>query len=342
MYGSFGEINPAKKKMPSERAKALQFIVKSKTPSVYGDPEVLVSALMDAKISLASVKQVELALTSGALRSFLTENKDPSSIEINNVLFAIENCGIADEDARDLLQDLLYSIDVKSVIEDYSSLKLSLKNGEVLKHISPEIYKNKLAEIMNYVATEQVDKLTQDVQAELQFYAQCNIGEANYILGIMYNNGIGVKKDASIAYTYVKKSAAVGYPPAYALLGDASFMNNDYDEAYSYYSKPGAIALDKTRTQRVDILFKAKGFARKVIVWLGVIYAALMATMIFGVSRLSLTGARPAAVIVFSILMTLMFGYIIWTHIRKPFKDLRHWGVAFLILFFIYLMFALI
>ena len=338
MYGSFGEINPANKRMPSERAKALQFIVKSKTKSVYGDPEFLADALTNANISPAGVKQVELALTSEVLRRFLADNQDPSPLEINNVLFAIENCGLADEDAR----DLLYSIEVKSVINDYSDLKLSVKNGEVVKHISPEVYKSKLAEIMSYVATEQRDKLTEDVQEELQFFAQCNIGEANYILGLMYNNGVGVKKDASIAYQYVKKAAAVGYPPAYAMLGDAAFMNNDYDDAYSYYSKPGAIALDKTRSQRVDVLFKAKGFARKVCIWLGAIYAALMSTMIFGISNLSLAGARPAAVIVFSILMTLMYGYVVWTHIKKPFKDLRHWGVALLIVFFTYLMFALI
>ena len=65
-----------------------------------------------------------------------SEDKNPTSIEINNALFSIENCGIADDDARDILEDLLYSINVNNVLKDYSAVKEAVANKKTTKYIS--------------------------------------------------------------------------------------------------------------------------------------------------------------------------------------------------------------
>ena len=343
MYGNFGKVNSHKMKWPTERAIALRHIVDGNTASIYNNTEILRTSLMEAKIPIVAIKQLELALTSDALRKLLnSEDKNPTSIEINNALFSIENCGIADDDARDILEDLLYSINVSNVLKDYSAVKEAVANKKTTKYIPPQIYKGKLKEIMSFVSAKDKEKLTSEVQEELNMYAECNIGEANYILALMYNEGIGVKKDTNLAYKYAKKAAAGGYPPAYAMLGDMEYNYNHFDEAYAYYAKPGAIALDKKRSNRVDNLFKAKGFANKVCISLGVIYAVLIATMLFVINSLALSSGHPVVLTVFIALMTIMMAYIIYVHCKKPLKDLRHWGIAFALLFTLYLVFALV
>ncbi len=343
MYGIFGKVNSPKRKWPSDRAIALRHIVDVNTSNIYSNSDILKSSLLEAKLPIVSIKQLELALTSETLRNLLNSgDKNLTAIEINNALFSIENCGIADDDARDILEDLLYSVNVSNELKDYSSVKEALANKKTLKYIPPQVYRKKLTEIMGFVSAEDNEKLTSEIQEELNMYAECNIGEANYILSLMYNKGIGVKKDKTLAYKYAQKAAAGGYPPAYAMLGDVEYNNNRFDEAYAYYAKPGAIALDKKRSSRMDNLFKAKKFANKVCIVLGIIYAMLIATMVFVINGLSLAGGHPFLLMTFIILMTIMMAYIIYVHFKKPLRDMRHWGIAFALLFFVYLVFALV
>lgn len=343
MYGISGKTDSHKRKWPSGRALALRHIVEKNTADIYNNSDVLSASLTEEKIPILEVKQVELALTSDALRKFLSSGEnEPTAIEINNALFSIEKCGIADDDARDILEDLLYSINVSNVLKSYSDLKEYAADRKTEKYIPPRIYKDRLKEITDFVCAKDNEKLTAEVQEELNMYAECDIGEANYILSLMYKDGIGVKKDTDIAYKYAKKAAACGYPPAYAMLGDIEYANNNFDEAYEYYTKPGAIALDETRSKRVDNLFRAKGFAGKVCVSLGIIYALFISTMLFVINGLSLSGRHPAAFSVIGSLMTVTMGLVLVIHYKKPLKDLRQWGIVLALLFTVYSVIALV
>ena len=116
MYGINGKMDPPKKKWPSDRAEALRHIVEKNSADIFNTSDVLAASLTEEKITNVEVKQLELALTSDTLRKLLNSGEnEPTAIEINNALFSIEKCGIADDDARDILEDLLYSINVNNV-----------------------------------------------------------------------------------------------------------------------------------------------------------------------------------------------------------------------------------
>ena len=326
MYGIYGKITPEKKKWPSERASALCRIVldnrnsSGQTSSIFRCPADLCAALEKAKIPLVDIKRIELALTSKALENILTSGeKNPSSMEINNVLLSMEKCGLAESEACDLLEDLLYAVGIDPVPMNAAALKKTVSEEKMTKYIPPHVYRSRLKEIMGYVSEQNTNELTDEVMEDLHMFAECNIGEANYILALMYQSGLGVKKDTGLANQYAKKAAVHGYPPAYAALGDAAYEDNNYDEAYAYYSKPGAIVLDKKRCQRVDRIFKAKKFANKVCVFLGILYAVILSAMIFGINRLSLSGAHPVILTVFISLMTLTMIAVLYVHHVKPF-----------------------
>lgn len=338
MYGDFGKINIPPKKRPSERAVVLRHIVDTYTAAVYDNGEILRTNLLEAKMPSLAVKQVELILTSSVVREFLTsEEKDPTPAEINRALFAIESCGLADADARELLDDLLYSKQINSVLREYAVVKEAVGNKKATTYIPPQLYQERLREIMGYVSARDEEKLTGEVQEELSTYAECYIGEANYILSLMYRDGIGVVKDIELANTYAKKAAAAGYPPAYAMLGDVAYTDNRFDEAYAYYTKPGAIALDTERSSRVDTLLRAKGFANRVCVALGILYVAIGGTMVWTGQMLSCAGGVLPT---FFVLLTLAMVRVLYIHSKKPLQDLRHWGIAFALVFTLYMLFA--
>lgn len=74
---------------------------------------------------------------------------------------------------------------------------------------------------------------------------------------------------------------------------------------------------------------------------IGVLYAIIIATMLFVINGLSLSGGHPVVLTIFIALMTIIMAYIIYIHYKKPLKDLRHWGIAFALLFTLYLVLPL-
>lgn len=417
MYGTFGKINFPKKKWPSNRAIALRHIVDSNTANIYNNTELLVTSLVEAKIPIIEVKQLELALTSDTLKKMLcSEEENLTPIELNNVIFSIENCGIADSEARDIIDDLLYSINVNIVLKNLSALKKATTDKKTTKFIPQHVYKERFLEIRNSIAeeaksmhniivqsekassefvqslksnkisfnrmleekslsaldtaieeepaaetptTESAIKILEKVDSaysdlhpkknrsseileELNMYAECGISEANYILSVLYRSGIWVREDKNLAKQYVQKAADGGYPPAFALLGDIEYSRNNFDMAYEYYSKPGAIALDKERSERMNTLFKAKGFATKVYLSLFGLYVIQILTMWFVIDSLSLFGTHPAILAIFVALMTVTMICISLIHYRQPMRDLRQWGIAITALFTVYSVLALL
>lgn len=338
MYGDFGRINAPQKRWPSARGKVLRHIVDTYTANVYHNTGILLTNLSETKLPLCAVKQLELVLTSSVVREFLASApEDPASGEIGRVLLAIECCGLAEEEARELLSDLLYSIHIEPIYQTYVAVKKAVESRKDIRFLPPQLYQERLREIMGFVSAKEEEKLTGQVQEELSIYAACHIGEANYILSLMYRDGIGVKEDSKLADTYAKKAAAAGYPPAYAMLGDVAYFGNRFDEAYAYYTKPGAIALDTERSSRVDTLLRAKGFANRVCVGLGILYVAIGGTMVWAGHMLSRSGGVLPT---FLVLLTLAMVCVLYIHSKKPLQDLRHWGIAFALVFTLYMLFA--
>jgi uncharacterized protein len=71
--------------------------------------------------------------------------------------------------------------------------------------------------------------VTQDYQAALSWYRKAaNQGhdKAQYMLGIMYENGYGVNMDDKIALTWYKKAADQGNPDAIAQMKTLETMNS--------------------------------------------------------------------------------------------------------------------
>lgn len=343
MYGNYGKINAGATTWPSTRAVALRQIVKSKTTGIFGDPQALAQSLTEEKLSDTAQKQVELALTAEPLRKFLLlEKKEPTAVDINNLLCSVADCGLSDQDAREVLEDLLYSVDITYVLNNRASVKQAYEHGDKAKYIPPFVYRAELEQITKVVALGKSDDLTAEMLETLKMYADCGIGEANCLLGVVYRRGFGVPEDQALSRQYLLKAEAAGYPPAYAWLGDEKFDSNDYDAAYAYYSKPGAIALGKTRIQKMNTLFKAKRFAKKVCAMLMGIYALILAVMLLVCNNLPLIGGHPVIVGIFVFLETALMGFVFLVHHKMPFKDVRGYGLGFAIIFALYLVLVLI
>lgn len=63
--------------------------------------------------------------------------------------------------------------------------------------------------------------------------------DATYMLGVMLQNGQGVKKDAKLARFYYSAAAFKGHAAAQCAMGDiyASGLRHDYEKALEYYTK---------------------------------------------------------------------------------------------------------
>ncbi len=346
MYGLYGKINSKAVYSPSDRALKLRKIVDAQSREVYRDVRSAAEALTEANLPLIQIKQVELALSTESVAEFFASPAEKiTPAMLNNLLYLIERSGLSDTEARCVLEDLFYSIRLNTAAESLDKLKADVENEDdslKYKHIPPYLYRDRLQKALVMISNGDSVGLTDDVQEEINMLADCNVGEANYILSLMYTKGLGVKRDYSLAAKYARKAAALKYPSAYALLGDLEYDNNRFDEAYEYYSKPGAIALDKVRAKRVDNLFAAKSFADKVCISLWCIYAVLVALMIFVVNSLTLSGTHPVLLTLFIVLMTLVMGYVMYLHYTKPLKDLRQWSLALTLIFTLFTVFALI
>ncbi len=343
MYGKFGRVNPARTIWPTIPAIVMRDVITRESAQIYHDSARLEAALLEKSVSPVKIKQIELALASDVVKSFLTgENKQPSSIELNNLLFSIEDCGLADEDARILLDELLYSVGIEHILKNYQAVKNVSDIQKAELYVPSHVYRKRLKEILNIIELKKESDLTQEMIDDVDLFALCQIGEAHYILALMYKEGFGIIQSDSLAERHLRKAMALGYPAAFAISGDRKYERNDFDSAYEEYTKPGAIALDGDRKRKMNTLLKAKKFANQVCTALGAVYALIVVAMFFLMSRGALTGGNPIVMSIFIVLLTLSFLAVLFIHYLKPMKDLRHWGIVFAILFAVYLVLVLL
>ncbi|MBQ3585752.1 MAG: sel1 repeat family protein, partial [Synergistaceae bacterium] len=80
-----------------------------------------------------------------------------------------------------------------------------------------------------------------EVKPLLEFYAEKQVPSAQYLLGVMYDVGFGVKEDKAEAMKWFRKAAEKDYAPAQSQLGLIYYLGfgvkQDYAEAVKWYRK---------------------------------------------------------------------------------------------------------
>ena len=329
---------------PSKLALVLRSAVNSEGPTIYNNPDRVKAVLAAQNVSQVETVQTELALRGSAIVKYIDSLKTGlTAVDINNMLKSVEACGLATDPSRRIISAILFSLNVPQ-----TQLDLILGDGVLEKqvktsvsfYIPPYVYEDRLNEFEEKLADG--DALDSDQISELKDYVAAGVGKAFYLLGRIYLDGIGVEKDEKVGRDYVLRAISKGYRPAYALWGDNEYENNDFDSAYISYRSLGAVSLDKERCNKMRRIMKGKDFAKKVIVFLGIIYAVLSVLMLTVMRTSPVNGAHNVAPWIYFALNTLLYGGMIFVHIKRPFKDLRHYGILFAVLFCIFMFIILL
>lgn len=325
---------------PSRTAQVLRSAVTVEGKEIYHNVDRVKEVLLSGNIPALEVVQVELAIRGSSIVKYLDslETAGITAVDINNILRSVESSGLAFEKSRTVIAAILYSLNVPQ-----TQLEILLTDGVLEKkvatsvslYIPPYAYEKRLNEFKDMI--DDGTALDSDQISELKDYVNAGVAKAFYLLGCIYLRGLGVEKDEKIGRDYVHRAISKGYRPAYALWGDSEYENNDFDSAYISYRSMGAVALDSERAQKMRRIMRGKAFAKKVIVFLGIIYAVLSVLML-AVFRVSpVNGTHAVAPWIFFVINTLLYGGMIFVHIKRPFKDLRHYSILFAVLFCIFM-----
>lgn len=325
---------------PTRTAQVLRSAVAAEGKDIYRNADRVKAVMAANGVPVTEVVQTELVLRASAVVKYLDSlEAGITAVDINNILKSAEACGLSTDAARNVVSCILYSLNVPQ-----TQLDLLLADGvleqkvksTVSLYIPPYAYEKRLREFEERLEDED-EPLDSDELSELKDYANAGVGKAFYLLGYIYNNGIGVEKDAKVARDYMHRAVTLGYRPAYALWGDSEYENNDFDSAYISYRNLGAISLDPERSQKMRRIMKGKDFAKKVIIFLGVIYVALSVLMLTVFGNSPVNGAHAVAPWIFFVINTLLYGGMVFVHMKRPFKDLRHYSIFFAVLFCIFM-----
>ena len=326
----------------SPMAMALKGIVAQEGIGIYQDVNRLSSILIEKNIPIKKIKQLELALLGSTIGRFLDGcSAGLKLIDINNMIIALEQCGLSTWDARNILADILYSLSIPQMKIDLFAIEDERSFSELMAYVPPFVYEDTLNEYAAQIDEE--EPLDADQFAELNRFAEADIPFALYLMGCIYLRGLAdeVAEDKRIAMKYIRRAAEHGYGPAFAILGDFAYARNDFDRAYALYSKPGAIALNADRCEKMEVLLKAKAFAKNIVKKLSLIGILASLLMFTAFAESPLTRSHPYIGIVCLVVNFLAIVGMIILHKRKPFMDLRYCGIAFASTFFVYILFLL-
>ncbi|MBQ7836435.1 MAG: sel1 repeat family protein [Clostridia bacterium] len=326
---------------PSRTAQVLKSAVTVEGKEIYHNVDRVKDVLLAQSIPAIEVVQLELALRGSSIVKYLDslETAGITAVDINNILRSVESSGLATDISRTIIAAILYSLNVPQ-----TQLDILLTDGILEKkvttsvslYIPPYAYEKRLKEFQEKIEDGDAP-LGSDEISELKDYVNAGVAKAFYLLGCIYLKGLGVEKDEQIGRDYVYRAISKGYRPAYALWGDSEYENNDFDSAYISYRSMGAVALDPERAQKMRRIMRGKAFAKKVIVYLGIIYAALSVLMLAVLRESPVNGVHAVAPWIFFAINTLLYGGMIFVHIKRPFKDLRHYSIFFAVLFCIFM-----
>lgn len=338
MYNSNeGSLRETNINWPTNTAVALERAVSKLGSEAFHKDEELIKELRSSGIEKPKIKQIELALSCDSVSKYFKSMGDLlTQTEINNIILELRRSGFDSDTARILTAELLYSLHIPQIsLEPFITTDDSSEDAVPSDLYVPQyVYKPKMEEYLNKI--RQHEEFDTDQLYELKQFADADIPEASYIMGCVYNMGLGVEPDSFIAQRYIHRAAEQGYPLAYALLGDAAYNMNMYDLAYEYYSMPGAVALNSNRIQTMKKLMEAKKYSQKVcfnvvLLFFVTIAFIVLAAIISPPSLLhTIFGCICGTISIF------ILGFVIFEHNKFPFKDLRQFGVFFAFVVFLY------
>lgn len=320
----------------SNLGKTLRTIVDKESVEVYKSTEKLSVLLKEAGFNDIEIRQVEMVLGTGSFVRYLDQLSDGiSAIDINNIIQVSMAAGLSLDTVRKIVSDLLYGIGIPQKI-NVGSFDEKREFSANSIYISPYACRYELHKIEDLIKSK--TKLLEWQVSYLNYCYQAGIPKAARLLGQMYQMGTGVDENPLIAASYLKNAVSMGDAEAMVLLGDYFFGEAYYDEAYEYYTGPGTYAVDEQHRGRVRLLQKIKKFnSKEIFVWMALAVILQMIILILPASVI--TGSHNAAKIVCTLLNICAAAWVAFTNIKRPFFDLRRYGIAFSGIFFIYAFF---
>lgn len=329
---NFSEI---KEPETSKLGIALRTIVSQKGTMIYTNIDELSILLEEQKIDSIQIKQVEMVLISGAFSRYLDQISEGISVlDINNIINATMYSGLSLETIKTVVSDLLYGLGISQKVKirnlpDIMTTEVPQENT----YITPYTCKSELNRIENLI--KKGTKLSEEQFSYLNYCYESGIPKAARLLGILYQQGGDLEKDLKKSVEYLNSASRMGDAESRGLLGDYHFREGRLDEAYSLYTMPGALAVNEQRRGIVRILCEIKKFNLKSIIMWFLIAVLMEGGILFSSS--AITGDHILAKIVCTVVNIGTIVSLIWVNRKKPFFDLRIYGVAFSIIFFIYM-----
>lgn len=321
----------------------LKEIVLEQGIDVYRMPERLVSTFLKKNGDEKTALQLELILEAGYFQRYLDQiTSGLTVIDINNLIAASSESGLTVPVIRELVSVMLKSVGISDTLllsTDNQNNKENEKEQTLLVgnvYISPEAYREKLQQIKNCIY--QSKELDEEKFSFLNFCCEAGIPQALYLLGRMYCFGTGVERDLLKARDYLLRAVELGDANAIGFLGDCFFAKRNYSKAFEYYTRPGAIAADTCRRDRIRLLCKFKEYNKKeVIRWIFAILISWL-VMFFLLPESIITGSHTFMKVLCGLLNLVVAGYLLYKVRKQPFYNAQRFGLLAVLVFFIYML----
>ena len=230
----------------------------------------------------------------------MSSKKKSWTFDMKSIIFDVSsNYGYQNQMIADILKEIAYGLELISKDEDWSDIEESINNVQptsaptqgptAAQPVQPQKKKSLFSflkfgggsnefKISKYVDEKtgfikpKLDQLSLGAQIqEFENWANSNSVEANYLLGLMYYEGKGVRRDYSRAISYFDIAANAGYSPAQNMMGvcfeQGQGTSSDYDEAAQWYYK-AAQQKSPLATKNLGMLYHKRGNDQEALIWL--------------------------------------------------------------------------
>lgn len=325
--------NTKQKNWPTVNGQILREIVNQKGRDIYKRTEELECLLKKNKIDAVEIHQILLAIQGSSMERYLGQ-RGIYAVDINNIICSAAKSGLSNNIARKTIADLLYGLNVPLSIEDFSKEEAEADKAFATLYIPPQIYEDEMKKILDELSKN--GELSTESMSRLAAFARAYIPEANRILGYLYYYGTSVTRNLEQAKEYLFRAAADDDAEAVGLLGDCFFDEGNYEKAYQFYTRPGALIQNDRRNEHILTLLKIKAQGEKnSVFWIGM-YILMELLMFFIFPAICLGENHRLLTILFTFLNTAAIVLMMLMKRDLPFTGLRYSGNLLLSTFTVY------
>ena len=230
----------------------------------------------------------------------MSSKKKSWTIDMKSIIFDVSsNYGYQYRLIADILKEIAFGLELISKDEDWSDI------GESINHVQPTFAptqgptlaqpvqpqkKKGLFSFLKFGGDSNEFKISKYVDEKTGFikpkldqlslgakiqefknWANSNSAEANYLLGLMYYEGKGARKDYSRAISYFENAANAGYSPAQNMMGvcfeRGHGTSSDYDVAAQWYYK-AARQKSSLAARNLGLMYHKRGDDQEALIWL--------------------------------------------------------------------------